>query len=323
MEITRLPPFPLSFDEPDFEPSTDHVVAIFDDSSNLLVVIESRSNAHGSLHVQLPNWCSKYDDEYQIEFYKKDGTLSDGSPKTGDLVMMHTLTIFRPYIDIEAITTVPEETETAKMYEAIARSIIKTSTGGFEFKYKHIETTGLGADYLTLPYRINRLLEIKQNNIVVYSSIDPTFVNKSQFNIGEDKSTITVGLDGAWIRSRGRSPVPQLPASDSYTLHNTNDSPNIIQNVHGSPMFPAGWAYTITAEVGWPIIPNDIKIAAKLLIGDMKANTLPYLNYYIDSYKSEQYTLNFADGAYADTGNRTVDKILANYPRSNFYVGIL
>lgn len=323
MEITRLPPFPLSFDEPDFAPNKAHVIAIFNDHSDLLVEMEGTTDNAGILHVVLPNWFSKYDDEYQIEFYEKDGTKPDGSPITGNLVMMHTLTIYRPYIDIELIAKTPTEVDEMKTYEAIARAIIKTVTGGFQYEFKRIETTGLGADYLTLPYRLNRLLEVKQNNVVVYSAIDPSFVNLAQFNISPDRSTITINQDGMWNRTRGRSPVPQLPASDSYTLHNTNDSPNIIQNVHGTPMFPSGWAYEIVAETGWPMIPQDIKNATLLLINDMKCNNLPYMNYYIDSYKSEQFTANFADGAYMDTGNRTVDKILANYPRPTFNIGVL
>ena len=323
MEITRLPPFPLSFDEPDFANNTEHVIAIFNDHSELLEVLEATSNATGVLHIELPNWFCKYDDEYQIEFYVKTGTDANGKPITGNLVMMHTLTLFRPYIDIELISKTPDEIEDAKTYEAIARSIIKTSTCGFSFELKRVEATGLGADYLTVPYRVNRILEIRENGLVVYSAINPDFKNFREYYIGPDKYTISMTQPVRTIKQRGHSVVPQLPASDSYTLHNTNDSPNIIQNTHGTPAFGTGYQYEVLAEIGWPLIPNDIKIATRLLINDMRNNNLPYLNAYVDSYKSEQFTINFADGAYADTGNRIVDKILANYPRSSFNIGVL
>jgi hypothetical protein len=88
-------------------------------------------------------------------------------------------------------------------------------------------------------------------------------------------------------------------------------------------MFPAGWDYVVVVETGWPVIPNDIKIATKMLIEDMKCNQLPYLNNYITQYESEQYKIKFDAAAFKNTGNTTVDMILSNYTGSFYRLGVV
>lgn len=315
MEITRLQPFPLTFSQDGFEPDIEYKVAILDDHATDLVEITVTSDEDGLISTPLPNYFSKYDDEYRVEIY-------DGE----SLVFIDTLTIMRPYINPEDLSDIVDNIEEATAYEAVARAIINSITGGFMYKRETVETVGLGNDFLSVPFRLNKIVQVYENSLLVYDSQNPEFVNERTYIISPDKSSITVAIQGEYgqyDRMQSKPVVPQMPASDSFTLYNTNDSPNIIQNIAGSPMFPSNWDYVVVVEAGWPVIPQDIKQATKLIVSDLKCNNIPYINSYISDYKSDQFTLKFDPGVFKDTGNRIADKILSAYVRPIYRLGVL
>jgi hypothetical protein len=337
MEITRLQPFPLMFSQGGFDPDTDYVFTILDDHNTHLFERVALSDEDGTITFDLPDYFSKYDDEYRAEIHTYLGLDSDDFIIEGDLVWIDTITIMRPYIDPSILADTPDDMVEAEMYEAIARAIINSITGGFMYKRETIETVGLGNDYLALPFRLNKILQVVENNIVVYDveNTDPSWTNVREYYITPDKGAITVRIDdlGGYNRLQSQPVLRQRGASDSFTRYNTNDSPNYIDtpydtknfstSVSGSPMFPNGWDYTVTVEAGWPIIPQDIKQAAMLIINDLKCNNIPYINSYIKDYKSDQFTLTFDDRVFKDTGNRIADKILSAYVRPIYRLGVL
>lgn len=323
MEITRLQPFPLIFNHSGFGADTDYVICILDDHTQDLFEIPVTSDSNGDISVSLPNYLSRYDDEYRGEIYISEGVNEDGSTIRGDLIWIDTITIMRPYIDPDLLAETEEELAEITQYEAIARAMINSITGGFMYKRETIETVGQGADYLSLPYRLNKILQVYENNVKVYDSVDTTFTNIKEYIISPDFATITVTSSEAWDRRQSRDVTPSLPGSDSFTLYNTNDSPNLIQYKTGLPIFYKDYDYVVIAEAGWPIIPQDIKQAATLIINDLKCNNIPYINSYISDYKSDQFSLKFDPTVFKDTGNRIVDKILSAYVRPIYRLGVL
>jgi hypothetical protein len=337
MEITRLQPFPLVFSHPGFDPETDYVFTILDDHNAHLFETVASSDVSGTITFELPSYFSKYDDEYRGEFYTYLGLDSNNLIIQGDLVWIDTITIMRPYVDPDVLADTPDDQTEAEMYEAIARAIINSITGGFMYKREVVETVGLGNDYLALPFRLNKVLQVIENDIVVYDAetTDTTWTNVREYSITPDKAAISVNLGniGGYNRLQSQPVLRQRGASDSFTRYNTNDSPNYIDtpydtknfstSVSGSPMFPNGWDYTVTVEAGWPIIPQDIKQATMLIVNDLKCNNIPYINSYIKNYKSDQFTLAFDDRVFKDTGNRIADKILSAYVRPIYRLGVL
>jgi hypothetical protein len=337
MEITRLQPFPLVFNNPGFDADTEYVVIVYDDHNASLLVESATSDSEGVIEFNLPEYFSKYDDEYRVEIYPIEGQGTGGEEILGDLIWMDTMTIMRPYVDPDVLADTPDDMAEAEMYEAIARAIINSITGGFMYKREIVETVGLGNDYLALPFRLNRVLQVIENGITVYDSenTDPAWTNVRNYYITPDKSAITVQIDstGGYNRLQSQPTLRQRGASDSFTRYNTNDSPNYIDtpydtknfstSVSGSPMFPNGWDYTVIVEAGWPIIPQDIKQATMLIVNDLKCNNIPYINSYIKDYKSDQFTLTFDDRVFKDTGNRIADKILSAYVRPIYRLGVL
>lgn len=323
MEITRLQPFPLTFSQSGFGVSASHVLCILDDHATDLVELSTVSDADGNITVSLPEYFSRYDDEYRGEIYIETGKNQDGTAERGDLVWVDTITIMRPYINPDLLADTPDDLEDAKTYEAIARAIINSITGGFMYKREIVETVGLGNDYLALPFRLNKIVSVYENDILVYDV--SASANAKDYFITADKGAITVNIPNSfgYNRMQSKPTLSHLPPSDSFTLYNTNDSPNIIQNITGSPMFPKGWDYVVTVEAGWPVIPQDIKQATQLIISDLRCNNIPYINSYIKDYKSDQFTLSFDPGVFKDTGNRIADKILSAYVRPIYRLGVL
>lgn len=337
MEIIRLQPFPLTFTQGDLQPNTEYVVAILDDHAIDLVEIPATSNEDGVIEVTLPDYFSKYDSEYSLEIFENIEEDPNLPMIRGDLVLIDTLTIMRPYINPILLAETEDDIEQAKMYEAIARAIINSITGGFMYERKTVETTGFGSDYLPVPFRLNRIVRVYENDVLVYDEFptDENWVNIKSYYITPDKAAITVGpISSYGINRRQYKPVfGRNAGSDSFTLYNTNDSPNYSDAIYdtktfidltgNNSFFPNGWDYTVEIEAGWPIIPQDIKQATMLLVNDLRCNNIPYINSYIKDYKSDQFTLSFDPGVFKDTGNRIADKILSAYVRPIYRLGVL
>ena len=334
----RLQPFPLMFEHEGFEPDTDYVLCILDDHAGDLVEIPITSNGSGQVSTPLPDYFSRYDDEYRGEIYLSLGLDEDGYTIRGDLVWIDTITIMRPYVDPDVLATTEEDQADARVYEAVARAIINSITGGFMYKRETVETVGLGNDYLSLPFRLNKIVKVYENDILVYDAdpTDPNWTNVREYYITPDKGSISIKLTGTtgYNRLQSKPIITQRGASDSFTRYNTNDSPNFSEGLPystkafsdtggGSPMFPSGWDYVVIVEAGWPVIPQDIKQATMLIVNDLKCNNIPYINSYIKEYKSDQFDLKFDDRVFHDTGNRIADKILSAYVRPIYRLGVL
>jgi hypothetical protein len=338
MEITRIQPFPLTLNQGELEADTDYYVAILDDHAADLYSLVTTSDSEGEISVELPSYFSRYDAEYRLEIYLDLGENEDGTHELGDLVLVDTLTIMRPYVDPYLLAETPEDIEEAKMYEAVARAIINSITGGFLYERQTVETVGLNNDYLAIPFRLNKVVSVIENDVVVFDAenTDPEWKNSREYYITPDRGSISVVVPGTtgYNRIQSNNEKRVRAASDSFTLYNTNDSPNFsdgmtystklfVDGAGGSPMFPNGWDYVVTVEAGWPIIPQDIKQATTLIVNDLRCNNIPYINSYIKEYNSDQFTLKFDDGVFKDTGNRIADKILSSYVRPIYRLGVL
>lgn len=339
MEILRLQPFPLTFTQEGFEAETAYVLVILDDHNGELSELLVQSDEEGVIEVTLPNYFSKYDDEYRGEIYLNLSMTPEETALRGDLVWVDTITIMRPYVDPAILAETQEDQADAEMYEAIARAIINSITGGFMYQRLTVETVGMGNDYLAVPFRLNKIVQVYENDVLVYDSEpeDPdNWTNTYQYYVTPDKGAISAAVQdtAGYNRLQSKPILRQKAMSDSFTLYNTNDSPNYGEGTSyntkvfsnglvSSPMFPSGWDYVVIVEAGWPVIPQDIKQATMLIVNDLKCNNIPYINSYIKNYKSDQFTLQFDDRVFKDTGNRIADKILSAYVRPIYRLGVL
>jgi len=323
MQILRKPPYPLSatYDVP--EASTDYIVIIKDQSKDEIIdeqTIESGLNS--KLIYEISDSLSKYDDSYSLEIYEDNGG------DLGEIVVEDTLEIVRPYIDPASLGTTATEISEYTDYEKLARALIDSVTGGFYFNTKDLEVVGQGTDYIPLWNRTYKILEVYENNVLVYDSSDtvngPALYDWNYIII-KDKSAITKEpASGAqeFNRSEQQQLNIRVAPSDSYALFDTEDSGNIY-TISSGVVFPKGYDYGFKVEQGYKVVPNDIKDAALMLINDIKCGKLDYYKRYIVNYSTDQYRMQIDKSAFDGTGNILVDKILDKYKINITQPGVL
>lgn len=292
MEILRVPPYNTTVDITVDQASTDYPVIITDMADLSFTTSTITSDADGILNVDLP---SKYDGQYEVQVYDSE----------------YYYTVVRPYVDPNTKGTTASEIAEYTSNEEIARAIIDSVISqGFYYEKKVIETTGLGADYLPLWIDAKKVLQVYENNTLVYDSSDPSAYEKN-FEITGDGTAIQQYYSSSINRNEG-SPLI-LPISSS-------DSDFIDYYYRG---FPRGVDYKIVVESGYKVIPSDIVRATELLVEDLACGKLEYYKRYAVNYNTDQFRVQFDRSVFEGTGNIIVDKILSKHAKAIQTLGVL
>lgn len=302
MELLRKAPFPLSLDYTGLPLSTDVVATFASTRNTYLEDIEASTDVDGAVSFELTERFSRYDGEYSLIVY--EGTADN----KGDVVLMDTVRVVRPYVDTEAIAPVGKEEDYVK-YERIARIVIDNIVGGFYYTLSQFDLQGTGSDRLVVGERVNKLLKVIENSVLVYEQ-DGTS-NLAEYTLNSDKTAIMLYQDVEDDMADGRPVVLPAASSDSY------DYPQSRVVV-----FPNGYDYTIQVENGWPMVPQDIKEAATLIIEDMACGAPNYWAKYVRTYETKDYKVDFHRPSFAGTGNVVVDQILHRYFGDTLYNNI-
>ena len=318
MYILRQPPFPIVVEYSGLEPEEDFLMQIYSDKSKLMYEFEVVSDSSGVVTQELPKYFSKFDGKYSLYIY----SLLNEEPD--EAVVIDTLSIYRPYVNPFDLGQTDEEDEEAIYKERIVRSIIDVVTGGFYYYDDTVQTVGFGADYLPMPNRINRVNYVYRNNVKVYDRFASSDVKQDIYVVTTDHAAITIKKDGTYNRLQSAPQALPLGASDSFNLYgDSNDPIAALTQIREFALFPKDYDYIVVGEFGWPVVPQDIQDATKMLFDDLSCNKLQYVSQYIKEYRTDQFTIKYDDLAVKGTGNMIVDKILSQY-HTNFYkIGVL
>jgi len=144
MQILRLPPYPLSVTYTVPDANTEYVLVIEDTAEQSELVAYVTSNASSKITYSLTGDFIKYDKSYSLTIYEDLMESGDVVADRGDIVVQDNLDIARPYInptELAATYGATTATEIAKYvdYEALARLIIDSITGGFYYSRRFIE----------------------------------------------------------------------------------------------------------------------------------------------------------------------------------------
>lgn len=264
--------------------------------------VEATSNGSGVVEFELPERYSRYDGEYAVVVY--EGTAAS----KGDIAVMDTVRVVRPYLDSAALAPVGREDEYAK-YERKARLMIDNIVGGFYYTASVYDLQGTGTDKLVIGNRVNKLLSVAENNVLLYE-IDGTD-NVFEFTMNTDKTAIIAFRDGEIDNLiDGRPPYAVTAGTDSYAYQ------------FRSAVFPNGYNYTVTVENGWPMVPQDIKEATELIMEDMACGQPNYWSKYVRMYETKDFKVDFQRSMFAGTGNIIVDQTLNRYLGDTLYNNI-
>ena len=321
MQILRIPPYPLSVSYEVPEPDTDYIITIENSPKTIEVQDVVTSDANAQIEYILTGDFVKYDHNYALLIYEKDGD------SFGDIVVEDVLNITKPYVNPYKLGTTASEIAEYKEHEQLARGLIDSVVGpkGFMFEKAVLETVGQGTDYLPLWDQGYKVLQVYENAQLVYDvNQDPPNLGDYVYGITQDKSAIYKDFAmGNTEYNRFEKRPMKLPRgySDSYNNSTPVDATHTILPDQGV-MFPEGVDYLVIYEAGWKVIPHDVEDAARRLVEDIKCGNLEYMKNYILRYQTDQFQMEFDPTITFLTGNGYVDKILQRYVVSIYKPGI-
>lgn len=305
MKILRTPPYPLILEVDVPDANTEYHVDMKDSFGDYSLEGVYTSNGNSKIVIELTDNFTIYDETHHIHVY------SYVDEVIGYPVLEDTVEIVRPYVIPTGSTAT--EIQQSNDYNEIARDIIDSITSGFYYKKTITLTTGLGTDYLPMWNRPQNILQIVENNKLVFdSSLENPAIDGYFYTITLDKNAITKIVSEEY--NRRESSALFLPSASSDLL-----------DVYGrsGPMFPSGYDYIIFAESGYVTVPRDIQRAAELLADDIKCGRLDYYSKYVKNYSTDQFKIEYDSKMLDGTGNLIVDKILEKYKPTVHKFGVL
>lgn len=300
MNVLRVPPFPITITY-DVPSNDDYLFTLKDTVIDEVVYSDTLTALGEKLIIELPLEICMYDESYAVEIYEYD---------TLELVVQDNLEISRPYVLPSELGTTASEIAEATYNERLARAIIDSITGGFYFKLKTIETSGLGLDYIPVWGGAYKVISVYENDSLIYDVESTT--NEYEFKTLKDASAITKVVTTPYNRREAKPNFLPIASSDLHDIYGP-----------AGVMFPEGYDYTLVVEQGYKVVPNDIKDATMMLINDISCGKLEHFKRNIKSYSTDQFKLEYGKGFSEGTGNLLVDKILSNYIPSVGKPGVL
>jgi len=182
--------------------------------------------------------------------------------------------------------------------ERYARKIIENYTGQNFYLYDDVQTVyGSGSDVLPLPYKLNTLHELYQNDILLEDTINNVYnwgynaqISESGFGIRVNRANM---LDNTVYTANG-----MVPPSINYS---------------GSGMFFKDYTYRVQGRYGWEKVPDEIEIACVELMRDYFSRDKMWRNKYVKNVKTFDWNFEYNGDSFVGTGNLYVDKLLDAY----------
>ena len=185
--------------------------------------------------------------------------------------------------------------------EKIARTIIEGYTNqSFTTYYGSQEQFGKGSDACPVTQKMLTLDKVWENDqLLIDNTANPVF-NNFGFPLEISPTGFTIRIVNAGWDVRYDNQV------DPAVLY------------YGR--FRDGTRYKFQGQIGYKYVPEDIKIAAMLLVNDILANDFNWRNKYLKKIDLSEISFEMAGGAFNGTGNVTVDNILDQYRNTNIVI---
>lgn len=179
--------------------------------------------------------------------------------------------------------------------EKYARKIIENYTGQNFYLYDDVQTVyGSGSDVLPLPYKLNTLHELYQNDILLEDTIN---------NVSNWGYDVQISESGFGLR------VNRANMLDN-TVYTANGMVPPSINYSGSGMFFKDYTYRVQGRYGWDKVPDEIEIACIELMRDYFSRDKMWRNKYVKNVKTFDWNFEYNGDSFVGTGNLYVDKLL-------------
>ena len=226
----------------------------------------------------------------QTDYYKVENTYADPN-EIIDFLGFGSTTSDINYHD-------PKELQSA---EKLARTIIDGYTmQTFGRYYGTQEQIGIGSDSIELTEKMISLKKVYENGLLVVDNTVTPKVNSFGFEV-------EISPTGKAIRI----------VNPGWDIRYDNQvDPTIMY--YGK--FRDQARYKFEGDIGYKYVPEDIKMAAMLLVNDIISNDFNWRNKYLKKVNLSEISFEMAGGAFNGTGNIAVDNILDLYRNLNMMV---
>lgn len=234
-------------------------------------------------------------DRYLTYAGNLDANVIDGS---SDVVISTGIDVIKPYCDIKSLRDKLNLTNAqAENAERIARMIIESEAGSFQYVREEREFYGMGLDYLPINDNIVNLYYMWENGELIYDYED---VDLQEYRISRDKTSI----------------IP----SDSE--RNKLEYKIVWRDRYYQDAFEDGYDYLIDADFGYKVVPSNVQEACEILVQDIVSDSMKYYNKNIVEFDNREFRVKFSEKTTSGTGNILVDNLLSKY-KNQIYPGVL
>ena len=178
--------------------------------------------------------------------------------------------------------------------DKIARTMINNySNQNFGRRYGYQETFGNGSDACTLVEKMITLEKVYENDTLVidYTS-DPVYNTFGyDLELTQTNQTVRIRTDYGNVR------------------YDNQVDPTILY--YGR--FRDHVRYKFFGQIGYNYVPQDIKLCALLLVGDLLSRDSAWRTKYLAKVNLAEVSFEMAGGAFSGTGNVIVDQMLDQY----------
>jgi hypothetical protein len=192
-----------------------------------------------------------------------------------------------------------------KMAEKYARKIIENFTGQNFYLYPDTFIAyGTDSDILPLPFKLNNLHKLYENDILLIDNISDPEVNnwlyepiisETGFGLRIDRSSM---IDNTVYTANGMVPP-------SYTSYGA---------------FKKNVRYKVDGRFGWAKVPDNVEQACIQLMGDYFSKDKIWTNKYVKNISTFDWDFEYSSEAYRGTGNAYVDQLLYPYVLTNMVI---
>lgn len=220
----------------------------------------------------------------------------------------HNIFVVPPYADIAqamdalGISADPSD-PTYKTYaelcaaERWARKVIENYTGQQFYLYDDLHTVyGAGTDVLPLPYKLDTLHELYQNDVLLVDTIND--INNWNYDV-------QISETGFGIRINKASMIDN-------TVYTANGMvPPTVNDSTG--MFSRNTVYRVQGRYGWAQVPDEVELGCIELMRDYFSKDKEWRNKYLHSLQTFDWHFEYNQESYRGTGNVYADQILLPY----------
>ena len=185
--------------------------------------------------------------------------------------------------------------------EKLARTIVEGYTNqAFYMHYGFQEQFGVGSDAIECVERMLSLDKVWENDQLMIDNTQNPVYNNFGF-------ALEISPTGKAVRI----------INQGWDVRYDNQVDPAVLN-YGR--FRAGSRYKFQGLLGYKYVPEDIKLATMLLVGDILSNDYNWRNKYLKKVNLSESSFEMAGGAFNGTGNVAVDNILDQYRNINIVI---